>query len=64
MTVVVLGLSGQSGARRLTKALLADPLAAEQGWERQLTGIDEGDDKALLLRLRHNSTLQVAQAYA
>ncbi len=50
MGSIVLGLNGQSGARRLAKALLADPLAAEQGWETQLTGSDEGDGKALILR--------------
>ena len=46
----MLGLNGQAGARRLARALLADPLAAEPGWERQLTGADEGDGKALVLR--------------
>ena len=46
---IVLGLNGQHGARRLTRALLADPLASEAAWERQLTATD-GDERALLLR--------------
>ncbi len=49
-TRIVLGLNGQNGARRLTRALLADPLAKEQPWERQLLGSDEGDERAIILR--------------
>ncbi len=48
---VVLGLNGQSGARRLTRALLADPLASKPPeWERLLAEMDETDERALLLR--------------
>lgn len=47
----VLGLNGQSGARRLTRALLADPLASKPPeWERLLAEMDETDERALLLR--------------
>lgn len=48
---VVLGLNGQNGARRLTRALLADPLASKPPeWEERLVDTDEGDERALLLR--------------
>lgn len=47
---VVLGLNGQQGARRLTRALLADPLVSEPEWERILTEADERDGKAWVLR--------------
>ena len=49
MLSIVLGLNGQHGARRLTKALLADALAVEPKWEKQIIGTD-GDERALLLR--------------
>lgn len=45
----VLGLDGHNGPRRLARALLADPLASEQQWEKQLTA-DDNDERALLLR--------------
>lgn len=46
--VAVLGLNSQGGARRLAKALLADPLAGEEGWEVVLEkGSEEG---AVLIR--------------
>lgn len=41
--VAVLGVSSQGGARRLARALLADPLGAKQGWEGALeNGSEEG----------------------
>lgn len=46
---VVLGLNGQHGPRRLARTLLADPLASEQHWEKQLTA-DDYDERAILLR--------------
>ena len=46
---IVLGLSGHNGPRRLARALLADPLASEQQWEKQLTA-DDDDERAILLR--------------
>ncbi len=46
----VLGLNSQNGARRLARALLADPLALEPAWEKQLTETEISDGKALLLR--------------
>ena len=45
----VLGLNGHNGPRRLARALLADPLALEQQWEKQLTA-DDNDERAILLR--------------
>ncbi|KAF2685293.1 hypothetical protein K458DRAFT_365612 [Lentithecium fluviatile CBS 122367] len=46
--VAVLGLSSQVGAQRLVRALLADPLAGEQGWEGELEKV--GEEGAVLLR--------------
>ncbi|KAI4123282.1 MAG: hypothetical protein LQ347_006215, partial [Umbilicaria vellea] len=48
--VAVLGLHGRRGVRRLVRALLADPLAAEAGWERQLSGPDDTDGRAVLIK--------------
>ena len=46
--VAVLGVSSQSGARRFARALLADPLAGEEGWEAELEkGSEQG---AVLIR--------------
>lgn len=45
----MLGLNGHNGPRRLARALLADPLASEQRWEKQLTA-DGNDERAILLR--------------
>ena len=45
----VLGVTGYNGPRRLARALLADPLASEQRWEKQLTA-DDTDERAVLLR--------------
>lgn len=52
ITVIVLGVGGQRGARRLARVLLADPLRPEAEWEKQLVDGDEADGKGLLLRLR------------
>ena len=49
-TYAVLGVEGNSGARRLVRALLADPLAAEHAWEKRLLEASETDGKAVLLR--------------
>ena len=46
----VLGLNGLNGVRRLARVLLADPLAPESEWERQLTDHDDKDERAFLLR--------------
>ena len=48
--ILVLGLNSQHGARRLARAFLADPLAAEAAWERQLTEAEDNDKRAILLR--------------
>jgi hypothetical protein len=46
--VAVLGLSSHGGAKRLARALLADPLGAQEPWELALeTAIEEG---AVLIR--------------
>ena len=46
----VVGLKDQAGARRLVRTLLADPLAAEQPWEKELLSKDGEDGKAILFR--------------
>lgn len=46
--VAVLGLDGQASARRLARALLADPLVAEDAWEIHLENGEE--DGPVLLR--------------
>ena len=48
--VIVLGIEDKAGARRLARVLLADPLAEEPPWERQLVEEDSGHGKALLLK--------------
>lgn len=41
--VAVLGLNGHAGAQRLARLLVADPLAEEAEWEKELeNGTDEG----------------------
>ena len=47
---VVLGVDAQRGAARLTRALLADPLAPEPSWERHLVDSADENGKAILLR--------------
>lgn len=47
---VVLGVNGQQGARRLVRALLADPLGPQSEWETQLLEGADGDGRSLLLR--------------
>lgn len=46
----MLGIGDQKSARRLARLLLADPLAEESAWERQLEDTSSDDGKALLLR--------------
>lgn len=48
--VLVLGVDGQQGARRLVRALLADPLSPQSKWERQLLYDADQDARSLLLR--------------
>ena len=50
MQHAVLGIEDQAGARRLARVLLADPLAKEPPWEKELLDTDDADGKALLLR--------------
>ncbi len=47
--VAVLGINGQSGARRLVGALLADPLKPAQEWEASLRHKDS-DARAVLVK--------------
>lgn len=48
--MTVLGIRGQQGARRLVRALLADPLEPELEWERQLVETGDGDGRGMLIR--------------
>jgi hypothetical protein len=48
--ILVLGLNGHRGPKRLIRALLADPLGSEQPWERQFSDGEETDTRALLIR--------------
>lgn len=50
---IVLGLNGQGGARRLAQLLLADPLSAEESWEKELVKVGDGSEKAVLLKCVH-----------
>ena len=54
MTALVLSIGDQKIARKLTRLLLVDPLAAEGAWEQQLedTGLD--DERGILLRFYHH----------
>ena len=46
----VLAIEDQAGASRLARVLLADPLAAEQEWEKALIDDKRRDEKAIMLR--------------
>jgi len=50
----VLGLNSQLGAQRLARLLLADPLGAEEQWEKELLkaggGGGGGGERAVLLK--------------
>ena len=50
IVVLVLGINEHQGARRLTRALLVDPLQPESEWERQLLDEPDGDSRSLLIR--------------
>lgn len=50
MLMIVLGINGHRGASRLVRALLADPLAPEAQWEKQLIAAGDEDGRALVLR--------------
>lgn len=43
-------MESKQGAARLTRALLADPLAIEPLWEKELIDLGFLDEKAILLR--------------
>ncbi|EUC44795.1 hypothetical protein COCMIDRAFT_97249 [Bipolaris oryzae ATCC 44560] len=48
--VAVLGLNSQLSAQQLARLLLADPLAAEGQWEKELAKAGVGSDNAVLLK--------------
>lgn len=47
---IVFEVNGQQGARRLVRALLADPLFSKSEWESQLLFDTDQDGRSLLLR--------------
>jgi hypothetical protein len=53
----VLGLNSQLGARRLARLLLADPLGAEEQWEKELLRADGGSERAVLLKYVYQKSL-------
>jgi hypothetical protein len=46
----VLGINSQSSAQRLARLLLADPLGAEEQWEKELLKACDGRERAVLLK--------------
>jgi hypothetical protein len=48
--MTVLGLNSQTSAQRLVRLLLADPLGAEEQWEKELEKAGDGNAKAVLLK--------------
>ncbi|KAF1847958.1 uncharacterized protein K460DRAFT_307700 [Cucurbitaria berberidis CBS 394.84] len=48
--VAVLGLDSQVSAQRLARLLLADPLGAEEQWEKELEKAGDGNERAVLLK--------------
>ncbi|KAF2125450.1 hypothetical protein P153DRAFT_324768 [Dothidotthia symphoricarpi CBS 119687] len=53
--VAVLGLNSQVSAQRLARLLLADPLGAEEWWEKELDKPSSGDAGAVLLKFGEDS---------
>ncbi|KAI8933094.1 hypothetical protein NX059_009737 [Plenodomus lindquistii] len=53
--VAVLGLNSQVGAQRLARLLIADPLGAEEKWEKELDKAGEGRERAVLLKYGEDS---------
>ena len=54
MTALVLSMGDQKIARKLTRLLLVDPLAAEGAWEQQLEDAKLDDGRGILLRFYHH----------
>ncbi|EFQ84869.1 hypothetical protein PTT_20363 [Pyrenophora teres f. teres 0-1] len=48
--VAVLGMNSQSSAQQLARLLLADPLGAEEQWEKELVKAGNGNEGAVLLK--------------
>lgn len=49
MSIALGGADGRT-LRRLVKVLLVDPLTPETEWEKELSSLDDTDERALLLR--------------
>ncbi|KAF1834092.1 hypothetical protein BDW02DRAFT_569364 [Decorospora gaudefroyi] len=47
--IAVLGLDSQLSARRLARLLLADPLGAEEAWEKELANAGPGEERGAVL---------------
>jgi hypothetical protein len=43
-------LNSQASAQRLARLLLADPLGAEERWEKELVKAGNGNERAVLLK--------------
>ncbi|KAH6220488.1 hypothetical protein HBI42_085450 [Parastagonospora nodorum] len=56
--VAVLGLNSQSSAQRLARLLLADPLGAEEQWEKELLKAGDGGERAVLLKYGEDTDAQ------
>jgi len=58
--MIVLGLNSQISAQRLVRLLLADPLGAEEQWEKELEKTGDGNAKAVLLKyaILHSTCLK------
>jgi hypothetical protein len=52
--VAVLGLNSQLSAQQLARLLLADPLSAEEQWEKELVKTSDGNERAVLLKYVHS----------
>jgi hypothetical protein len=48
--MIVLGLNSQTGAQRLARLLLADPLGTEEQWEKELERSSDGTERPILLK--------------
>ncbi|KAL8956401.1 MAG: hypothetical protein Q9193_006080 [Seirophora villosa] len=59
--IAALGGADGRDTRRLVRVLLADPLASEAEWEKQLSGLDSSDGRALLIR--YGEKLELDQRY-
>ncbi|KAL5113384.1 hypothetical protein ACEQ8H_008728 [Pleosporales sp. CAS-2024a] len=56
--IAVLGLNSQSSAQHLARLLLADPLSAEERWEKVLLEIGDEKNRAVLLKYGEDADTQ------